>query len=618
MNNINEISGLALSCLKNGKLQEAEQLYQEILNSQPDDCNALHFLGVVYYCLKQYNLAISFIKKALLSKPDYFDAYNNLAIVLQEIGHLDEAVSCYQQAIQFHPVSYLPYYNLGNLFKEKGQFEKAIDCYQKALQANPDLIEAYTQLGRIFDERGQIESGISCYKYALQLNPNLFEELTNVGILLGQQSKLDEAEVYFRRALEVKPSGFPAYHNLLFNMCHNSKHDVLTIFNEHRKFAEQYERSPYYTSFPNDRNPKRIIRIGYVSPDLRKHPVSYFLEPVLQQHNKEQFEIFCYSNSAIEDEVTGRLHEYSDHWRNIVEMSDRRAAELVRNDRIDILVDLAGHTANNRLLMFAMKPVPLQVSWIGYLSTTGLSAIDYKITDNNADPTDMTEQFHTEELLRLPECFLCYLPIRDSPEIGPLPVLSTGHITFCSFNKFFKFSEEIVSLWSTILKRVPDSLFMLKSICDEATGHYIRNRFAKKGVREDRIIISSWDPSPKHLESYNLVDIGLDTYPFNGLTTTCEAMWMGVPVINLAGTAYHSRVGISLLSNAGLKDLVAETRDQYIEIAVNLAKDMKRLRSFRDQLRDMMKTSPLCHAERFTANLETSYRQVWKKWCKSG
>ena len=616
MRKITEILTVALSYLKHGKLQEAEQCYEEMLRFQPDNANALHFLGIIYYRRKQYDLAISYIKKALFLQPNYFDAYNNLGIVLQEIGQFDEAITYYQQAIQVNPDSYLPYYNLGNLFREKKQIEKAINYYRKALQANPNLLEAYTQLGRIFDDIGQLELGVHCYKYALQLNPNLVDETTNVGILLAKQSKLDEAEVYFKRALQINPGFLPAYHNLLFNMCHNSKHDTPTIFHEHKKFAEQYEKLSCYSSYANDCDPDRKIRIGYISPDFIKHPVSYFLEPVLMSHNKEHFEVYCYSNSAVEDKVTKRFREYSDHWRNIAEMSDGKAVELIRHDRIDILIDLAGHTAKNRLIIFAMKPAPVQICWIGYLATTGLSTMDYKISDNYADPIGMTEQFYSEKLIRLPKCFLCYLPDRNSPEIGPLPALSAGHITFGSFNKFSKLSEEIIPLWSMILKQVPDSFLMLKSIADEATIRYIRDRFAKNGVKEDRIKVSSWDPSPKHLESYNLVDIGLDTFPFNGLTTTCEAMWMGVPVINLVGTAYHSRSGISLLSNVGLKELIAKTPAEYIEIAVDLAKDLKRLQSLREGLRDMMKLSPLCDAKGFTANLELYYRQIWNKWCQ--
>ena len=288
-------------------------------------------------------------------------------------------------------------------------------------------------------------------------------------------------------------------------------------------------------------------------------------------------------------------------------------------DKIDILIDLAGHTAANRILVFARKPAPIQVSWIGYLATTGLSTIDYRIVDSYTDPIGKTEQFYTETLIRLPENSLCYLPDRDSPEIGPLPALSTGHITFGSFNNFAKITPEVFTLWARVLNELPESRLILKGISfsDETTCQYAINMFTQRGIAAERITLQSWDPSPKHLESYNQVDIGLDTFPFNGATTTCEAMWMGVPVITLAGAAYHSRAGISLLSNVGLQELIATTHDEYLGIAINLSSDIEKLQLLRTSLRDRMSHSPLTDAKRFTANLEMCYRKMWENWCKS-
>jgi predicted O-linked N-acetylglucosamine transferase (SPINDLY family) len=298
-------------------------------------------------------------------------------------------------------------------------------------------------------------------------------------------------------------------------------------------------------------------------------------------------------------------------------MSDEEAAALIRNDKIDILIDLAGHTGNNRILLFARKPAPVQVSWIGYLATTGLSTMDYKIVDNYTDPIGKTEQFYTEKLIRLPESFLCYLPDRESPEVGPLPALSKGHITFGSFNNFAKVTPEVFTLWARVLNEVPESHLILKgsSFSDETTCQYARNMFQERGISAERITLQSWDPSPKHFASYNQVDIGLDTFPFNGATTTCEAMWMGVPVITLEGAAYHSRAGVSILSNVGLPELVAKTEDEYLGIAVNLASDIEKLQLLRESLRDRMSHSPLTDARRFTANLEMCYRKMWEDWC---
>jgi protein O-GlcNAc transferase len=618
---ISEISVLALSHFAKGNFQEAENLYQEILKIEPDNFNALHFLGLVYYRLKQYDLAIKYLNKVLLLQPDYFDVYNNLGIVLQERGQIDEAIIYYQKAIEIDPNSFLTYYNIGNLFKEKKQFRKAMDCYQKALQINPNLIEAYHQLGNVFTDIEQSELAINCYKKALQLNPSSVEILYSVaGNLLDMQGKFDESEMYFRKVLKINPSFYFANHSLLFNMCHNPKYNAQTIYNEHKKFAEQYEKPLSYLFYHNDRTPDRKIRVGYVSPDFRRHSVAYFIEPVLREHNKEHIEVYCYSNKDIEDEVTGRLKEYADHWRNIAKMSDKEAIELIQNDRIDILVDLAGHSADNRLLLFARKPVPVQVSWIGYPATTGMSVIDYRIVDKYTDLPGMSEQYNSETLIRLPHCFLCYLPYEESPEIVEAPVFKNGYITFGSFNKISKISPAMVSLWGRILKAIPNAILVLKNkgFSDKTVRQSIMDIFAEKDISYERIKLQQWEASIKeHLSIYNRIDIGLDTFPYNGTTTTCEALWMGVPVVTLAGDNHASRVGISLLSNVGLTELIARTYDEYLELAVNLAADIEKLRNLRAGLRDKMAHSPLTDAKTFTVDLEKCYRTMWESWCKS-
>ena len=431
----------------------------------------------------------------------------------------------------------------------------------------------------------------------------------------------NEAETYFKRALQINPDISITLSNLLFNMNYNSRYKPQDIFSEHLLFAKKFAGPLSSAILPltNEPSATRRLRIGYLSPDFKRHAVAYFTEPVLAAHNREHFEIFCYSLVPTQDEVTKRIQKYSDQWRSIVGISDEDAAILICNDKIDILIDLAGHTAHNRILLFARKPAPIQVSWIGYLATTGLSTIDYKIVDGYTDPPGKTEQFYTETLIRLPESFLCYLPDKYSPEVGPLPAMSTGHITFGSFNNFAKVTPEVITLWARVLNELPGSHLILKgkSFSDETTCQYAINMFTQRGISAERITLQSWDPSPKHFASYNQVDIGLDTFPFNGATTTCEAMWMGVPVITLAGTAYHSRSGVSLLSNVGLPELIAETHDEYTGIAINLASDIEKLQLLRKSLRDRMSHSPLTDAKRFTANLETCYRKMWENWCNS-
>jgi protein O-GlcNAc transferase len=549
---------------------------------------------------------------------------NNLlqsAVHYYQTGNFGEAEIIFKEILKTQPDNIFVLNSLGNILRANGQVEESKHYYLKVTELDPDFAGAYYNLGQAFTDSGQLDEAIHCYQKAVELNPKLYGAYYNLGFSFQLKGKLQEAELSYRHAIQINPSFSLPYQNLLFVMNYNPKYDNQTIFSEHLRFADRFEK-PLLSSIANhhnDRTLMRRLRIGYVSPDFKRHSVAYFIEPVLSAHNREQFEVFCYSLIPTEDEVTKRLQGYADHWRNISGMSDGHAAELIRNDTIDILVDLAGYTTNNRILLFARKPAPVQISWIGYLATTGLSSMDYKLVDSYTDPPGITEQFYTEKLIRLPDSMWCYLPDKDSPQVGKLPALTAGHITFGSFNNFAKISQEVISVWSKILKAIPNSRLIMKtfSLHYRTTREYTMDMFSHKGIDAGRIVLLSWEPSPKHLESYNLVDIGLDTFTYNGGTTTCEALWMGVPVITLAGNSHASRVGISLLSNIGLAELVAETPDEYLSIAVNLANDMDRLQSLRKNLRDRMAHSNLTDSKHFTLNLEKCYRTIWENWCKS-
>jgi protein O-GlcNAc transferase len=604
-----------------GRIDDALTYYKKAIEIDPTMALAYNNIGNVQNIKKQYDEAISYYQKALQLNPNLADAYNNMGNSYQDKGQYDEAISYYQKALQLNPNFVDAYNNMGNSYQDKGQYDEAISCYQKALQLNPNFVDAYNNMGISYKEKGQYDEAISCYQKALQLNPNFAGAYNNMGIVYKDKGQIDEAEICFRHAIGINQDSSTTYSNLLLTMEYNAHHHPRTIYLEHliyfKKYAEHFTSIIY--PHKNSRDPNRKLKIGYVSPDFRRHPVSYFSESVIIEHNREYFEVFCYSNNPIHDKVTQRIQENADQWRNIVGISDEDVTELIQKDKIDILVDLAGHTAYNRILVFAQKPTPIQISWIGYLTTTGLSTMDYKIADNYTDPIGKTNQFYTEKILRLPESFLCYLPDKDAPDVGKLPALLAGHITFGSFNNFSKVTPEVFLIWAKILNELPDSCLILKgkSFRDKTTCQYAIDMFKQRDIAAHRIILQPPDPSPKHLESYNLVDIGLDTFPFNGAATTCEAMWMGVPVITIAGIAYHSSVGISLLSNVGLKDLIAKTHDEYVRLAVNLANDIERLKNLRSSLRDKMTHSPLTDAKRFTINLENSYREIWKTWCQS-
>jgi protein O-GlcNAc transferase len=552
--NIRELMELSMNYFEAGNLRQAADICEDILKEQPENHMFLHFLGEIRYKLGDYNGALENIRKSLEINPDNADAYNNLGVVLQEMGQLDEAIT----------------------------------CYQKLLQLNPKYSDAYANLGTVFRSKG----------------------------------KIDDAEMYFRLALQLEQNDPITYSNLLLTMNYNSRHEARTMYLEHLNFAKQFEGPLAFgiASCCKERSSGRRIRIGYVSPDFRRHSVNYFFEPVIASHNRNLFEIFCYSDVLAPDDVTERLQEYADQWRNIVSMSDEIVAEIIRKDGIDILIDLAGHTGHNRMLLFARKPAPVQVSWLGYPNTTGLSTVDYRIVDAYTDPPGLTDPYYTEELIRLPQTFLCYLPDENSPDVDSLPALKTGHITFGSFNFFAKISPEVIGLWAEILRKVPGSRMVIKakSLSDKSTCAYAMQMFTREEIAPNRIELLSYEPSYRgHLDIYNRVDISLDTFPYNGTTTTCEAIWMGCPVITLSGSVHASRVGVSILSNIGLEHLIAKTRAEYFTIAVDLANDLKRLQSLRHGLRSLMYNSPLTDAKRFTLNLESRYRLMWQNYCQS-
>jgi predicted O-linked N-acetylglucosamine transferase (SPINDLY family) len=392
------------------------------------------------------------------------------------------------------------------------------------------------------------------------------------------------------------------------------------IAEEHRRWNHLHARplGQFIQSHANDRSPERRLRIGYVSPDFREHSVAFFLAGLLEHHDPFVTEVFCYSDSTTRDAVTVRLEGLATHWRKIINLSDSRVADLIRRDGIDILVDLAGHTANNRLLVFARNPAPVQVTWLGYPNTSGLDTIDYRITDTFADPLGSTEHLHSERLIRLPLSAWCYRPLEDSPPVNASPVHETGHITFGCFNAMPKINRSLLELWSRILLAVQDSRLLLKN---SALGglpmqEQLRKQFQEMGIGPDRVEMAGRVPDLcGHLATYGRVDIALDTFPYHGTTTTCEALWMGVPVVTLLGRTHVARVGVSLLSNLGHPEWLAPSPHEYVNLAVDLAQDPSRLAALRSTLRKRMEASPLTDSPRFARDIEAVYRDMWRAWC---
>lgn len=537
----------------------------------------------------------------------------------------DESVKCFKKGATLGPRQAEIHFQQGVEYQNRGNLSAAADYYRVALCLKPDMAPAANNLGFVLKTLGNLDEAEQILQTALLSHHNAFQLHHNMAAVLLAQGRIDAARQAYLQTLGLNP-GLPDVHSdLVFSNLYATQINPEASLAEHRRWAEMHAE-PLTAHAPphgNRPDPGRRLRIGYVSPDFRTHAVTYFFEGLLANHDPAQVETYCYANlpSGIEpDQTTRRLQNAASHWRNISGVQDEQVAALMRGDGIDILVDLAGHTANNRLLVFARKPAPIQISYIGYATTTGLSAMDYRITDAWTDPPGVTDDHASETLVRLPHGFLCYTPTPEQIPVSSLPAAAAGRITFGSFNNLAKIKPQTIEAWSAILKAVPDSRLLLKnkSFKDGATcDHYLR-KFDDHGVNPQRIeLLPQVIPVKDHLSTYHRVDIALDTFPYNGTTTTCEAIWMGVPVVTLTGKVHAARVGYSLLSRAGLPDYIADSVDQYIRIAVDLAGDIGRLAELRKDLRTRLEGSGLCNGKVLAHDAEEAYRAMWRSWCDS-
>lgn len=563
---------------------------------------------------------VAHFEQAIALDGAFLDAHNNLGNALSALGYMPEAIGSYQHALALQPDNATIHNNLGNTLARIGRAEEAVSHYRHALRLRPDNAQIHNNLGNVLATLGRSREAIGHYERAIAIHPDSAEAHGNLANALAACGHADEAFERFERALVLTPESEATHSNLLLVLNTSARFDAASVFAAHCRYAERFE-TPLKHLWPehmNDRSPDRPLRIGYVSSDLRMHSVAWFIEPVLANHDRRQFQIYAYSAHEVEDEVSQRLRSHVTQWRRLAGLSDEEVAMGIQEDRIDILVDLNGHTAMNRLLVFARKPAPVQVTWLGYPNTTGLAAMDYRLTDRFADPAGMTECYHTETLLRLPECFSCYRPPAAAPEVGVLPGGERGAVTFGSFNTRSKIGPEVVALWACVLRAVPGSRLMLKGkgYDDESVQEALLDAFRVHGIGEDRVqLFGGHDTHAEHLRRYHDIDIALDPFPYNGTTTTCDALWMGVPVVTLAGTTHVSRVGVSLLNHLGLNDWIANSEREYVEIAARWAADVQRLATLRRELRVRMAHSPLTDAATFTRHLESAYRYMWQYWC---
>ena len=431
-----------------------------------------------------------------------------------------------------------------------------------------------------------------------------------------EQGRLHEAIDCSRRVLEMMPDLVKAHSNILFTLQYLPDSDARAIYEEgchwNRQFAEPL--AEFIKPHANERSPGRRLRIGYLSPDFRDHCQAFFTLPLLAAHDRGNFEIFCYADVPCPDEATVRLRLHADSWRDIVGRGDEEIADLVRQDQIDILVDLTMHMSNNHALVFARKPAPVQVCWLAYPGTTGQSAIDYRLTDVYLDPPGLNDRYYAEESIRLPDTFWCYDPQSREPAVNPLPAIEKGYLTFGCLNNFCKVNPAVLTLWAQVMKIVERSRILILA----PEGDHRQDALAvlaRDGIEPERVDFIGMQPRQQYLKLYNGIDVGLDTLPYNGHTTSLDSFWMGVPVLTLVGQTVVGRAGLSQLSNLGLPELIAETPEQFVNIAAALAGDLPRLSWLRATLRERMLSSPLMDAPRFARNIEAAYRGIWRRWC---
>jgi predicted O-linked N-acetylglucosamine transferase (SPINDLY family) len=595
---------------------EAVEAYQAAIRINPRNAAAHNNLGTVYSSLEQREKAAECFRAVIAINPHHAGAYNNLGNELRKLDQPAQAIEQFNKALQLQADLADAHNNLGLAYFDLDRTNEAIVSYERALRHKPELTEAHSNLAQAYKKLGQFETALGHYREMLRLHPDDPSVYSGMAHTLNQQGRIEEAMDCYDQARHLDPR-----HSPLFALNYNPKFGPREIFEEHRRWGELYGSvdDPLPPLAANT-EPERRLRVGYVSPDLRKHSVAYFIEPVLARHDRARHEIFCYAEvpKAQQDSATARLKTLCDHWVDTCGLSDRALAERIRLDGIDILVDLAGHTAHNRLMAFACRPAPVQLSYIGYANTTGLPAMGYRITDQWADPPGQ-EQFHTEQLVRLPHGFLCYLPPANAPPVADAPAARAGFVTFGSFNIISKTSPAVVALWARLMHAVPNSRLVMKNRAtrDAATRERYYAQFQQHGIARERIDLIAWlHEHDAHLGLYSRIDIGLDTFPYNGTTTTCEALWMGVPVVTLAGNRHAARVGVSLLTRIGLTELIADSPDDYIRIAQRLSQDPKHLSELRHGLRTRIQASTLGDAPAFTRELEDAYRELWRRWCK--
>jgi predicted O-linked N-acetylglucosamine transferase (SPINDLY family) len=635
-------------------LEAARQAYERALALKPDYPQVLSNLGEWCIAKGRAEEALGWFDKALGCAPNFFEARLNKVAALFELARYEDAREAAEQLVADQPDRPEPYLNLGNVLVHTGKAKQGIRQYKKALELRPgypeahfnlatmlgsrdDLVDAIDYLERQIKERGETVLHLGLLAAAHQATghltqaeelcrriferqPDNISALVTLGSCLSTGGDAAAAVPLYERVIELDGSQAVMGSNVLFEYNNLSQPGREAVFLRHCEWAVHFE-TPLLAPgnfLTHHCDPERRLRIGYVSGDFTRHPVGFLLRDILRHHDEKKFEVRCFSMVIRAEEVLQELREAADEWEDIFFLSDEEVIDIIRKAKIDILVDLSGHTAYNRLLVFARRPAPVQVEWIGYFHSTGMTSIDYFITDPHTTPPGGGQLF-SETPVFMPHTRFCYVPPEYTPDVVPPPVEKSGSITFGSFNRLPKMTGEVVMAWARILHAVPESRLVVKSgaLADTTVRERLTARFTKLDISHDRLDLRESSSHGEMFAQYGEIDIALDTFPFNGGMTTLEALWMGVPVITIAGNSVVSRQTFSALANIGLaNELAFPNIEAYIQGAVALAKNRARLGELRKEIRPRMATSPLCQPAQFVRDLETLYRRMWEAWCR--
>ncbi len=603
-------------------LAGAEALALRMMKRDPADIEAHHVLGLLDYRKKRFKDADSHFQAAIEKAPGRAELHANHAAVLRSLGRLADAELTARTALDLEPQQIGAHNNLGNILRDVGRYDESAACYRMAVQLRPAFTDAWVNLAWVLALAGHARQAEQAARQAITCDPLNADGHNNLGLALMRQGRLAEAEAALRQALALRPDFALPHSNILFCLNYRPELSAQAIFTEYQEWDRRHALPlmPPDLAYDLDRTPGRRLRIGYVSPDFRQHAVALFAEPLLAAHDRSRVELYCYAEVPAPDAVTERFRVLADHWCSTIGLSDADIADQIGRDRIDILIDLAGHTAGNRLLVFARKPAPVQVTYLlGHGYSSGLSAMDAFLGDDMLVPAGADALF-SESLVRLSRIPLAYAPPADMPDVAALPALANGYVTFGYFGRTVRLNDAVVAAWARILHAVPGSRLMLNSapFGEPAGREQMATRFAAHGIAAARLELVCTSPQPRTWAAYGEVDIALDPFPHNAGTTTIEALWQGVPVVSLAGRPTVGRFGAMILHAVGLDRWVTDDEASYIARAVAAASDLNALAQLRAGLRPRFAASPLCDAAGLAREIEAAYRDLWDAWREGG